>query len=57
MARKSAKWWKLSFLLILKFNHKEIAKRSNRLKLIETALKKEKRAAQKLDYFAPIKEN
>lgn len=57
MARKSAKWWKLSFLLILKFNHKQIAKRSNRLKLIETALKKEKRAAQKLDYFAPIKEN
>jgi hypothetical protein len=40
----------------LKFNHKEIARRSNRRKLIETALKKEKRAAQKLDYFAPIKE-
>jgi len=40
----------------LKFNHKEIAKRSNRLKLIKTALKREKRSSQKLDYFAPIKE-
>lgn len=49
MRRKSAKWWKLSFLLILKFNHKEIAKRSNRLKLIETALKKETRTAQKFE--------
>ena len=49
MLRKFAKWLKLQCLQILKFNHKEIAKRSNRLKLIETALKRETRAAQKLE--------